>query len=297
MRERVAAIVNSQRFQDWILVLIFLNGVVLAWDVLPGIAPETRETLQFFDRIIVWVFIVEIVLRIFANGRAFFRDGWSLFDFAVVAVSAPGTVTGASALRILRALRLLRVLSGMAHLRTVGEALVAAVPGISWVTLILLLINVIGAIIGTNLYGEGVPEYFGDLFTSMYTLFIFMTLENWPDIGEVVLEVYPKAWIFFVLFIIVATFTVMNLFVGVIVAVMDRETSDYYAYEKLYRANLRMDMEHLKASVDQLVRRMDRIAEADQELTGGRAREEDRGGGGQATAEDRSSGDGEPDGS
>jgi len=295
LRERIAGIVNGQRFQNWILVLIFVNGVVLAWDVIPGVAPETRETLQFIDRIIVWVFIVEIALRIFANGRAFFRDGWSIFDFLVVAISAPGTVTGASALRILRALRLLRVLSGLSHLRRVGEALVAAVPGITWVTLILLLINVIGAIIGTNLYGEGVPEYFGDLFTSMYTLFIFITLENWPDIGEVVLEVYPHAWIFFVIFIVVATFTVMNLFVGVIVAVMDRETSDYYEYEKLYRSNLRTDMDHLKASVDRLVRRMDRIAEKDQGRTGAPARGEDPGGGGQAAAKDGSSGDGEPD--
>jgi voltage-gated sodium channel len=257
VRERLASIVNGPTFQNSILVLIFINGIVLAVDVMPGVADETRRGLQLTDRVIVWIFIVEIALRIFANGRAFLRDGWSIFDFLVVAISAPGTVTGASALRILRAIRLLRVLSGVSHLRRVGEALVAAVPGISWVAVLLFLLNVIGAIIATNLYGEGTPEYFGDLFTSMYTLFIFMTLENWPDIGEVVLEVYPHAWIFFVIFIVVATFTVMNLFVGVIVAVMDRETSEYYEYEKLYRINLRADMDALQANVESLLQKVD----------------------------------------
>jgi voltage-gated sodium channel len=256
LRQRLAALVNGERFQNSILVLIFANGVILALDAIPAVRPETQELLQRLDRIIIWVFIVEIALRIVANGRAFFRDGWSIFDFVVVAISAPGTVTGMSALRILRALRLLRVLSGVSQLRRVGEALVAAVPGISWVMVLLLLINVVAAIIGTNLFGEEVPEYFGDLYTSMYTLFTVMTLENWPDVSEAVLTPYPMGWIFFVLFILVATFTIMNLFVGVIVAVMDRETSGYYQQEKAYRARLAADVAALKASVEALSRKL-----------------------------------------
>jgi len=260
VRKRLAAIVNGKKFHDAILALIFINGLVLAVDVMPGVAEETREILQAVDRFIVWVFIVEIILRIIANGRAFFRDGWSIFDFLVVAISAPGTVTGMSALRILRALRLLRVLSGVSHLRRVGEALVAAVPGISWVAALLFLIIVISAIIGTNLFGEGVPEYFGDLFVSMYTLFMVLTLEDWPDVADAVLEVYPLAWIFFVTFIVVATFTVVNLFVGVIVAVMDRETSTYYEWEKAYRDRLRTDLDTLMENVAAISNTVDRIA-------------------------------------
>jgi voltage-gated sodium channel len=260
VRKRLAAFVNSERFQHSILALIFANGVILALDAIPAVRPETQEILRAMDRVIVWVFIVEIALRILANGRAFFRDGWSIFDFVVVAISAPGTVTGMSALRILRALRLLRVLSGVSQLRRVGEALVAAVPGISWVMVLLLLINVIAAIIGTNLFAEEVPEYFGDLFTSMYTLFMVMTLEDWPDVAEAVLAAHPMGWIFFVAFILVATFTIMNLFVGVIVAVMDRETSAYYQWEMAYREQMQNDVAALKDSVETLSRKVDNFA-------------------------------------
>jgi len=261
VRQNLAAFVNSDRFQNAILVLILLNGIILALDAIPAVEPETQLLLQRLDRIIVWVFIVEIALRIVANGRAFFREGWSVFDFLVVLVSVPGTLTGVSALRILRALRLLRVLSGVSELRRVGEALVAAVPGISWVVLILVLINVIAAIIGTNLFGPAVPEHFGDLFTSMYTLFQVMTLENWPDVAEAVLEAHPMGWIFFVLFIGTATFTIMNLFVGVIVSVMDRETSDYYLWERNYRAEMRHDMDAVRKSVEALTRKVDALSE------------------------------------
>jgi len=270
VRKRLAAVVNGDVFQHTILVLIFLNGVILALDAIPAVDEDTRALLLTLDRVIIWVFIVEIILRIAANGRSFFRDGWSLFDFFVVAISAPGTMTGISALRILRALRLLRVLSGVSQLRRVGEALVAAVPGISWVIVLLLLINIVSAIIGTNLFGPEVPEYFGDLFTSMYTLFMVMTLEDWPDVAEAVLAAYPMGWIFFVAFILVATFTIMNLFVGVIVAVMDRETSAYYHMEKAYRARMRTDMDALKASVEALALKMDRMAD---EPSGGERKE------------------------
>jgi voltage-gated sodium channel len=177
-----------------------------------------------------------------------------------VALSAPGTMTAISSLRILRALRLLRVLSGVPRLRKVGEALLLAVPGISWVGVILLVLTLVAAIIGTGLFGEAVPEYFGDLFVSMYTLFTVITLENWPDVADPVLAVYPWAWIYFVVFIMVATFTMLNLVVGVIISVMDRETSDYYEVEKQYRASLRADMDALKEQMGTLLARLDQLA-------------------------------------
>lgn len=260
VRRTLAAFVNDERFQNAILALILLNGIILALDAIPAVEPPTQELLRRLDRVIVWVFIVEIVLRIVANGRSFFRDGWSLYDLVVVAVSAPGTLTGVSALRILRALRLLRILSGVSELRRVGEALVAAVPGISWVLLILVLINVMAAIIGTNLFGPSVPEYFGDLFTSMFTLFKVMTLEDWPEVADAVLSEHPRGWIFFLLFIVTATFTTMNLFVGVIVSVMDRETSTYYQWEREYRSRLREDLDTLMASVRELDRKVEALS-------------------------------------
>ena len=261
MRQRFASIVNGSTFQNAILVLIFLNGVVLAVDAMPGVPEGAHRALQVTDRIIVWVFIVEILLRIWVNGRSFFRDGWSLFDLVVVAISAPGTMTAVSSLRILRALRLLRVLSGVPRLRKVGEALLLAVPGISWVGVILLVLTLVAAIIGTGLFGEAVPEYFGDLFVSMYTLFTVITLENWPDVADPVLAVYPWAWIYFVVFIMVATFTMLNLVIGVIISVMDRETSDYYELEREYRRQLNSDVELLKAQMETLLAKMDGLAD------------------------------------
>jgi voltage-gated sodium channel len=259
VRQRLASIVNGDRFQNAILVLIFFNGVVLTVEAMPGVPEATRAVLHLMDRLIVWVFIVEITLRIVANGRSFFRDGWSLFDLFVVALSAPGTMTAISSLRILRALRLLRVLSGVPRLRKVGEALLLAVPGITWVGVILLVLTLVAAIIGTGLFGEAVPEYFGDLFVSMYTLFTVITLENWPDVADPVLAVYPWAWIYFVVFIMVATFTMLNLVIGVIISVMDRETSDYYEVEREYRRQLNSDVELLKAQMETLLAKMDRM--------------------------------------
>jgi voltage-gated sodium channel len=278
VRQRVAAIVNSDTFQHAILAVIFFNGVILALDAIPAVAEDTRRLLRRVDQIVVWVFVVEIALRIYANGRSFFRDGWSIFDFVVVAISIPGTMTGITALRILRALRLLRILSGVPQLRKVGEALVAAVPGIAWVGALLLLINVIAAIIGTNLFGEEVPEYFGDLFTSMYTLFMVMTLEDWPDVAAAVMAAYPLGWIYFVIFILVATFTMLNLFVGVIVSVMEHETSSYRQWEKQYRAQLRTDIDTLNAQVATLVAKIDEMA-GYQNASAQKPRDDDKPGG------------------
>ncbi|MGI9571425.1 MAG: ion transporter [Desulfobulbia bacterium] len=221
----LARFTEGRNFQAFILVLIGLNAIVLALEAVPSAKSYFGDTLTQIDTIILWIFVAEIVLRLIAFGPAFFRDPWNIFDFSVVAVSFLSTA-GLSALRAFRVFRVLRVLSAVPRLRMVVRALLEALPGVMWVGLLLLVILFVSAVIATHLFGHKFPEQFGNLFISMFTLFQVMTLEGWPDLANSVLKEIPYAWIFFVVYILVATLTMLNLFVAIIVSAMENETAE-----------------------------------------------------------------------
>jgi len=219
----IKAIVDSRIFQWAIIGLIFINAGVLALDAMPGNDPLRHGQLMKLDDAILWIFVGELLLRFAAHGRNFFKDPWSIFDFVVVAISFMPLTGGFAALRAFRVFRVLRLVSAFPRFRRVVAGLLGAIPGIVSVALLLVLIVFVASILGTNLFGAQVPHYFGDLWTSMYTLSKVMTLEGWPEISDATRAVYPMSWIFFFAFMLVATLTLMNLFVAIVVNSMEEE--------------------------------------------------------------------------
>lgn len=158
-------------------------------------------------------------LKLAAFGPRFFRSGWNVFDFLIVAISLTPASGPLAILRSLRILRVLRLLSSVKRLRMLVESLMQALPGIGWTAALLLMMFYIFAVMGTELFGEAFPQWFGSLGASIYSLFQIMTLESWSmGIARPVMEVYPLAWIFFVPFILISSFMVLNLFIAIIVS-------------------------------------------------------------------------------
>src|SRR3546814_216007 len=174
--------------------------------------------LLALDAAIVAVFTVEVALRLFARGPRFFLDGWNLFDFAIIALTLAPATGNLSVLRTFRILRVLRLVSVVPRLRAVVEALIRSLPGLGAIAGLLVVLFYVAGVMTTKLYGPAFPEWFGTIPASMYTLFQVMTLEGWSDgIVRPVMEAHPYAWIFFIPFILVASFTVLNLFIAIIV--------------------------------------------------------------------------------
>jgi voltage-gated sodium channel len=222
-RTRLAAWIERPPIQRALVVLILINALVLGLETVPA-ATAWRPWLVILDHAILVVFVFEIALRIVAHGLRFFRDPWSVFDFVVVGVALLPATGAFSVLRALRVLRVLRLLSMVPSMRRVVSGLLGALPGLGSVFAILALIFYVASVMAAKLFGESFPEMFGSLGASAFTLFQVMTLEGWSgDVTRPVMARYPYAWIFFIGFILVATFTMLNLFIAVIVNAIQAE--------------------------------------------------------------------------
>ena len=225
LRHRVAAFLDRGAVQRTILALIVANAVVLGLETSATVMAAWGSVLTALDRAMLAVFVVEIAARLFAHRAAFFRDPWSVFDFAVVAIALVPASGPFAVLRALRVLRVLRILTIVPSMRRVVGGLLAAIPGLGSIAAVLGLIFYVFGVIATKLFGDAFPDWFGTLGRSLYTLFQVMTLESWSmGISRPVMETYPYAWLFFVPFILVATFTMLNLFIGIIVSAMQSVT-------------------------------------------------------------------------
>jgi len=246
-RERLAAWLELPRVQNTVLALIIVNAVVLGLETSPSLMAAWGGLLTGLDRVILAVFVVEIALRIVAHRGAFFRDPWSVFDFLVVAIALMPATGELAVLRALRVLRVLRVLTIVPSMRRVVGGMLAAIPGLTSVALVLALLFYVFAVITTKLFGASFPDWFGSLGSSLYTLFQVMTLESWSmGIVRPVMEVYPWAWTFFVPFILIATFTMLNLFIGIIVNAMQSFTAQDQAQTL---AAVEASREHIEADL------------------------------------------------
>ena len=220
-RNRLRAFVEHRAVQRVILVLIALNAVTLGLETWPAAMALAGRAIEIADVIMLSIFTMEIGARLVAHGPRFFRDPWSVFDFVVIGISWIPMSEGASVLRALRVLRILRLVSAVPRMRQVVEALLRAIPGIGAIAALLALIFYVAAVMATKLFGAAFPEWFGSIGASLYSLFQIMTLESWSmGIVRPVMDVFPAAWVFFVPFILIATFTVLNLFIAVIVGAM-----------------------------------------------------------------------------
>ena len=221
LRVRTRGFIEHPRIQGTIVVLILLNAVLLGLETWPAAMAAYGPVIVGLDKSILAIFVVEIALRLYVHRAAFWRDPWSLFDFAVVGIALFPATGQFAVLRALRVLRVLRLLTMVPSMRKVVGALLAAIPGLGSIALVLLILYYVFAVIATNLFAAAYPEWFGSIGRSLYTLFQIMTLESWSmGIARPVMEAFPYAWAFFIPFILVATFTMLNLFIAIIVNAM-----------------------------------------------------------------------------
>jgi len=242
-RERVARFLDQAWVRQGIIGVIVFNAILLGMETSFTIMAVAGPLIIALDTACLAIFVIEIGLKLYSQRLSFFRSGWNNFDFVIVGISlVPGAQTF-TVLRALRILRLLRVVSVSPSLRRVVEGFVRALPGMGSVFLLMGMIFYIGAVMATKLFQQSFPVWFGDLGNSAYSLFQIMTLESWSmGIVRPVMEVYPYAWAFFVPFIMVTTFAVVNLLVGLIVnsmqdahAVESNAATDVYREEVLKR--------------------------------------------------------------
>ena len=249
-REKIGAVVDRPAVQNFILGVILFNAAILGLETSKPAMEMAGPLIVTLDQICLAIFVVEIAAKLTARGFDFFKRGWNIFDFVIVGISLIPAAQGLSVLRALRILRLLRVLSVTPSLRRVVEGLMSALPGMGSVFLLTGLIFYIAAVMSTKLFGDAFPEWFGTLGLSAYSLFQIMTLESWSmGIVRPVMEVYPYAWAFFVPFILVTTFAVVNLVVGLIV-------------NSMQDAHHEEDVEKTDSYRDEVMARLDRIEAA-----------------------------------
>ena len=246
LTDRLRVLLERPATRNFIVGVIIFNAILLGMETSDPIMAVAGPLILALDTACLAVFVIEIGAKLVAYGRGFFRSGWNIFDILIVGIALVPAGEGVSVLRALRILRVLRVISAAPRLRRVVEGFVNALPGMGSVFLLMALIFYIGSVIATKLFGAAFPDWFGDLGLSAYSLFQIMTLESWSmGIVRPVMEVYPYAWMFFVPFIMVTTFAVVNLLVGLIVnSMQDAHAEESNAATDAYRDEV---MERLRA--------------------------------------------------
>jgi voltage-gated sodium channel len=265
-RQRLAAWIQARLVQNALIALILINAVILGLETFPGVRSGWGDLLRVLDQAILAVFVAEIVLRLLAYRMAFFRDPWSVFDFLVVGIALMPSSGPFAVLRALRVLRVMRLISLVPSMRRVAGGLIAAIPGLGAVFGMIMVILYVSAVVATKLFGEQFPEWFGTLGESAFTLFQVMTLESWAmGIVRPILEVYPLAWVFFLVYILVSTFTMLNLFIAVVVNAMHAEHAREFEAEKGEAAqhapadpSLRIEMQALHGELRRLREALER---------------------------------------
>lgn len=225
LRRKAAIFIESQPLVRFIIALILINAITLGLETDKDISAQFGAQLFVFDKVMLSIFTIEIGLKLFAYRWHFFKSGWNVFDFLIVAIAWVPASGSLSVLRAFRILRILRLLSVVPQMRRVISALGHSIPGMSSVIGVLVLIFYVCAVLATKLFGQhpdpNMQEWFGTIGASGYTLFQIMTLESWSmGIVRPTLEIFPWAGLFFIPFIIVTSFAVLNLFIGIIVDAM-----------------------------------------------------------------------------
>ena len=247
-QQRIEAWLEKPLVGNFILSVIVFNAIILGLETSESVMSRAGGLIVMLDRLCLAVFVLEILLKLFAHRLSFFKSGWNIFDFVIVGVSLVPGSGGLSVLRALRILRVLRIISVAPSLRRVVEGFVTALPGMGSVFLLMALLFYIGAVMATKLFGSSFPEWFGSLGQSGYSLFQIMTLESWSmGIVRPVMEVYPLAWMFFIPFIMVTTFAVVNLLVGLIVnSMQDAHAEESNAATDSYRDEVLRRLEEIE---------------------------------------------------
>lgn len=226
LRERVRRLIESGTFEKSVTALIVVNAITLGIETSPTITGRAGELLHAFDRAVLGVFVAELLLRFFVYRGRYLADPWRVFDLVVVGIALVPAGGAFAVLRALRVLRVLRLVSLVPSMRRVVGALLNALPGMASIIGLMGLVLYVSAVMATKLFSRIAPEHFGDLGGSLFTLFQIMTVEGWPDIARGIMDQSPLSWIFFVVYLLVATFMVLNLFIAVVVNAMQSQVTE-----------------------------------------------------------------------
>lgn len=218
MTEIAHRIIQRAWFQPLIVVTIVLAGVLAGLETSAAMLAAHGPLLRALDAVVLGVFVIEALLKITAQRRQYFRDGWNVFDFTIVVLCLlPVQSQFAVVLRLVRVLRLLRLVTALPKLQLLVGALLKSISSMGYVGLLLGLMFYIYAVAGIHLFGTHDPEHFGALHGALLTLFQIITLDNWSDLFAVAAAAMPlTATLYFISFILLGTMIMLNLFIGVI---------------------------------------------------------------------------------
>lgn len=254
LRARLRVWLDKDWVKNSILGIIIFNAITLGLGTSDRIEANFGDALHVIDKTVLTIFVLELSLKLYAFGFAFFRSAWNLFDLFVVSVGLLPQTDSLSALRGLRVIRAMRLLSVVPQMRAVVQALLDALPGMGAVIVMLSIVYYVFGVMATIMYGDMFDPWFGTLGRSLYSLFQIMTLESWSmGIVRPVMEEFPMAWAFFVPFIIVTAFSVLNLFIGLLVNTMQSavEEDTEEEFERL-RELVRLETDQVDAHVTEL---------------------------------------------
>ena len=250
MRDLAAKVVESNAFQGGIIALIILNGIVIGAATSETVVHYAGEWLHKLDDIILWIFVAEVILKLSAawpNPGRYFRDPWNDFDFTLVALSLiPATGQFATVARLLRLLRVMRLVSAIPELRLIVSTLLRSLPSMGHVVLLMSIVFYIYGVAGFHLFHAHDPQHWGNLGVSLLTLFRVVTLEDWTDVMYTAMDLHPLAWVYFVSFVIVGTFVIINLFIAVVLNNLEASKRKQLQQQPLSRAELLRELQELR---------------------------------------------------
>ena len=220
MQKTCLRIVDSQWFNPLIIGLIVLNGIIIGSETSQFIYDSYHEWITVVNRLILAIFVIEAIVKITAmwpTPLRYFRDGWNVFDFTIVVLSLiPITGELAMIARLLRLLRVVRLISAIPELRLIVTTLIRSLPSMGHVILLMGIIFYIYAVMGYHLFHQHDPVHWNNLGLALLTLFRVVTLEDWTDVMYTAMELHPFAWLYFVSFVVLGTFVIVNLFIAVV---------------------------------------------------------------------------------
>lgn len=216
--ERLKRFIESRPIQMFIATIIVLNAIVLGLMTSKTIGATELYLLEMVDHACLVIFVVELVIKLIVYNKRFVYDSWNIFDFVVVVGSIVLISSSFSVLRAFRIFRILKVISEFPELRVLVAAMLKTIPSMTWALVLLVIIFYIFAVFGNALYGEAFPELYGDIGGSMFTLFQVMTFESWATaVARPIMAQFSYAWIYFFVFILLTSITVLNVMVGIVV--------------------------------------------------------------------------------
>lgn len=223
---RLARLVDSDAFNLSIAVVIVVNAVVLGLDTFPEVADRYGSLLLGVNQVLYFVYVAELILRFASYGRHpqdFFRSGWNIFDLVVIgAVLIPGVADNTQLLRILRLARIARLLRFLPDARMLLATILRSIPPLGSLVVLTFLLLFMYGMLGWSVFGQALPNEWGTITRAMLTLFVLLTLENFPTYLDAAREVTPWATVYFVSYVLIAAFVVFNLLIGIIIGSMER---------------------------------------------------------------------------